>query len=96
MENENIEEVEQGEVANDIEQATVDNSAEHYQSIIDQQNKAIAERDARIDKLIEQMQGLVNSHGNYREPNAGANMQQPQQTQPKEEYEPLSSLDFSM
>lgn len=99
MENENTNEEaeQQTEVDNDVTQHThFDASAEHYQGIIDQQNKAIAERDARIDKLIEQMQGLVNSHGNYREPNAGQGMQQIQQEQPKETYEPLSSLDFSM
>lgn len=97
MENEEIkEEVEQQETVEQAKESnTANDSVEAYKAIIEQQNQTIKERDERIDKLINQMQGLVNNHGNYKEE---SNQQyKPIEQAPKpDDYEPLSSLDFSI
>ena len=96
MENEEIkEETLQEGAEQPKEPETVNDSVEAYKAIIEQQNQTIKERDERIDKLINQMQGLVNNHGNYKEE---SNQQyKPIEQAPKpDDYEPLDTLDFSI
>lgn len=90
-------ELNQEEKAQAKEEAQVtdfDKDAE-YQGIIEQQKALIKERDERIDKLIEQMQSLVNNHGNYHEESKHEYKPVEQQQKP-EDYKSLSELDYSI
>ena len=90
-------ELEQEEKAHAKEEFQVtdfDKDAE-YQGIIEQQKALIRERDERIDKLIEQMQSLVNNHGNYHE--ESKQVYKPvEQHQKPEDDKSLSELDYSI
>lgn len=66
-----------------------------YRGIIEQQKELLKEKDARIDKLIEQMQGLVNNHGNYHEEST-QEYKPVEQNQKPEDYKSLSELDYSI
>ncbi len=66
-----------------------------YRGIIEQQKALIKERDERIDKLIEQMQGLVNNHGNYHEEST-KEYKPVEQHQKPDDYKSLSELDYSI
>lgn len=93
-EKEEAKEIEDKEPVAAVDDNNDDNEA-YYKGIIEQQSKTIESQNERIDKLISQMQGLVNNHGNYKE--EPRQEYKPIEQAPKPaEYEPLSSLDFSI